>query len=147
MAFFGLTPYEEKAIDFFKDFFADAPQEPDNKFFKINVNVEDQKGQFILTADLPGFNRKDINIEVDNDVLTIKATHCEEEHQENQDKSYVFKERRFGNYLRQFDVSGIKTDEITGSFKNGVLQLVMPKKDEHVKTSKQIAITGEDDAE
>lgn len=146
MARYGLTPFAQSNMDFFRDFFDLNPvnQESDySELHKLNVDVIDKGDYYELTADLPGFNKEDINIEVDEDVLTIEARHSEQK--EEKKENYIFKERRSGSYIRRFDVSGIKADAISGKFTNGVVILTLPKREEDVKTSKQIELSGEEE--
>lgn len=95
--------------------------------FKTDIKEED--GKFVLEADLPGFDKDDINLDVDNDILTISA----ERHSDHEDKdkagNYVRCERSYGKYARSFDVSSIDVDKISASYENGVLTLDMPKKE------------------
>ena len=94
----------------------------------------------MLEADLPGFDKKDINIDVNGDYLTIKA----ERHSEHEDKkkkdSYIRCERSYGSYCRSFDVTGIDTEKIAAKYDNGVLTLTMPRKDPQQPASRQLTI-------
>lgn len=95
--------------------------------FSTDIKEEDDK--FVLEADLPGFNKEDIKLDVDNDILTISA----ERHSEHEDKdkkgNYVRCERTYGSYSRSFDVSAVDAGKITAKYDNGVLTLTMPKKE------------------
>lgn len=106
------------------------------------MDIEDKGDYYELKADLPGFNQEDIKIEVEDDILTIQASM--EEEKDSKEKNYIFKERSSGYYMRRFDVSGIDSDEITGSFINGVVTINMPKLQEELKTSKQIELSSEE---
>ena len=122
----------EKA--FFGDrFFSGSPE-----LFRTDIKEDD--GTFILEADLPGFDKKDINIDLSGDYLTIKA----ERHSEHEDKdkkdSYVRCERSYGSYSRSFDVSGIDTDKIGAKYENGVLTLTMPRLEPQAPASRQLTI-------
>ncbi len=95
--------------------------------FKTDIKEDGDK--FVLEADLPGFKKEDINLDVDDDILTISA----ERHSEHEDKdkagNYVRCERSYGSYSRSFDVSAIDPEKITASYVDGVLRLDMPKKE------------------
>lgn len=92
------------------------------------------------SADLPGFDKKDIHLDLNNDVLTISA----ERHSEHEDKDkkgkFVRCERSYGTYTRQFDVSNINTDAMKAKYENGVLTLNMPKKSAQLPTAKRVEI-------
>lgn len=144
MSRFALTPFEERNLEFFRDFFNLRPLTTNSSpsITKLNVDIEDKGDYYELKADLPGFNQEDIKIEVEDDILTIQASM--EEEKDSKEKNYIFKERSSGYYMRRFDVSGIDSDEITGSFINGVVTINMPKLQEELKTSKQIELSSEE---
>lgn len=97
---------------------------------QFRTDIKDEGDKFVLEADMPGFDKKDISLDLSNDVLTIKAErHSEHEDKDAKDK-YVRCERSYGSYSRQFDVSGIDTAGIKAKYDNGVLTLDMPKKQE-----------------
>lgn len=116
--------------DFEKRFF----ENPFTGFFEtgdiaeFKTDISDQGDSFLLEADLPGFEKKDIHLSVEGDVLTISAErHSEHEDKDKKDK-YVRLERSYGQYSRQFDISGIDAKGIKAKYDNGVLKLTMPKK-------------------
>ena len=128
--------------DFEKRFFED----PFTGFFEtgdiaeFKTDISDQGDSYLLEADLPGFEKKDIHLDVSNDVLTINA----ERHSQHEDKdkksNYVRLERSYGQYSRQFDVSGIDAHGIKAKYENGVLKLTMPKKQETLPESHTLEI-------
>ena len=106
--------------------------------FKTDIRKTEEG--FILEADLPGFDKKDIAVDIEGDVLTIKA----ERHSESEDKdkkdSFVRIERSYGAYERRFDVSGIDTDKIVAKYENGVLVLNMPGKEPELPSARKLTI-------
>ena len=128
--------------DFEKRFFED----PFTGFFEsgdiaeFKTDISDQGDSYLLEADLPGFEKKDIHLSVENDVLTISAErHSEHEDKDKKDK-YVRLERSYGQYSRQFDVSGVNVKGIKARYDNGVLKLTMPKKQPEVPESHTLEI-------
>lgn len=114
-------------------------------FFRMNdlaefkTDVTDEGDHFLLEADLPGFNKEDIRLDLDGDTLTVRAErHSNVEHKEK-DK-VVRVERSYGSYSRQYDLSNINVDGIKAKYDNGVLQLMLPKKDNVLPAARQIAI-------
>lgn len=106
---------------------------------EFKTDVTDEGDHFLLEADLPGFNKEDIHLDLDGDALTIRAErHSNVEHKEK-DK-VVRVERSYGSYSRQFDISNINADGIKAKYANGVLQLMLPKKETILPASRQIAI-------
>ena len=83
-----------------------------NELAEFKTDVIDEGNHYLLEADLPGFEKKDINLDVNGDVLTVKAErHSKLEEKDKKDK-IIRVERSYGSYSRQFDVSGVDTDKI-----------------------------------
>lgn len=95
--------------------------------FRTDIRKTDEG--YLLEADLPGFDKKDIGLELKDDVLTIKAQRHSEVEDTDKKENFVRIERSYGAYERSFDVSGIDTDKITAKYENGVLRLNMPEKE------------------
>ena len=104
----------------------------------FRTDVTDTGDAFKLEAELPGFNKDDIKLDVENDCLTISA----ERHMENEDSrpNFVKRERFYGSYSRSFDVSAIDVDGIQASYTDGILTLNMPKKQETLPASRRLEI-------
>lgn len=92
---------------------------------QFRTDVLDKGDKYVLEAELPGFQKEDIHIDLSGDTLTIHAEHSEEK--EEKKHQYVRRERKFGSYSRSFDVSGIQADKIGASYKDGILSLELPK--------------------
>ena len=92
----------------------------------FRTDIEDKGDRFVLTAELPGYEKDDISIDVSEDMLTIKAEMHSENTEETENR-YIRKERREGFLCRSFNVSGIDTEDIFAEYKNGILTLEMPK--------------------
>ena len=88
----------------------------------------DEGDHYLLEADLPGFEKKDIKLDLDGDVLTVNAERHSKVEQKEKDK-IVRVERSYGSYSRSFDMSGIDTNGIKAAYENGVLKLTLPKKE------------------
>lgn len=95
--------------------------------FRTDIRKTDEG--YLLEADLPGFDKKDIGLELKDDVLTIKAQRHSEVEDTDKKENFVRVERSYGAYERSFDVSGIDTDKITAKYENGVLKLNMPERE------------------
>jgi len=74
--------------------------------------------------------------------MTISAEQNIEKTEEQE--NYIYKERSYGSCCRSFDLTGVDTDAITGKFRDGVLTLELPKKEENKKSSRTIDIDFED---
>ena len=126
---FGLTPYEHR-IDSLENFFDSM----ENAFFgnhsfmsDFKTDVIDNGDHLVLEAELPGFDKKDIAIDVSNGYLTISAQRNVENKEEDKDGKWIKRERSYGAYHRSFDLNGIDADHISASYDNGVLSLKLPK--------------------
>ena len=133
---FELMPFDRSDLDFFDRFFNTKETAP--SLMKLRVDLEDKGDRYELTADLPGFSKDDVEISIDDKIMTIHAE--KNESSESREKNYICRERRIGSFSRSFDISGIDSDAISGSYKDGVLTVVMPKKVD-VKKNRRIAIS------
>ncbi|MGR6835629.1 Hsp20/alpha crystallin family protein [Syntrophomonas erecta] len=107
----------------FDDFF-------DNSFLTgfgtgIRTDIQETDKEYIIEAELPGFSKEDINVQLHNGELIISAAR-EQTTSEERD-NYIRKERYGGKLSRSFRIEGIKEDEITGEYKDGVLKILLPK--------------------
>lgn len=106
-----------------------------------SVNVEETKEELLLTAELPGMNIDDIDIEVENNILSLRGEK-KEEREEKDDRRYHLWERCYGTFERSFTLPRtVKADEISAHFKDGILHVQMPKAPE--AKSRKIAIKAE----
>ncbi|MCG8565495.1 MAG: Hsp20/alpha crystallin family protein [Desulfobacterales bacterium] len=102
------------------------------------VDIKDEKDQILLTVDLPGMDKEDIQIKMENRVLTIEGERRTEEKKE--DDRYYLVERRNGKFSRAFNLSDkISVEEVDAKYEAGVLTITL-KKDVPEETVKQIAI-------
>lgn len=96
----------------------------------FNTDVIDQGDYYLLQAELPGFQKDDINIDLADDTLTISAVHTEEtEDSKDKKHNYIRKERCYNSYRRSFYVQGITPADINASYKDGILEVSFPKKE------------------
>ena len=105
----------------------------------FRTDVIDTGDAYQLQSELPGFKKEDINIDVENDVLTISAER-KYEADESKRPNYVKRERFYGSFSRSFDVSGINVDGIEAAYTDGILTLTMPKKVETAPAKRSLEI-------
>jgi HSP20 family protein len=104
-----------------------------------HVDVSETDKGYEISAELPGLDEKDINVEVKDDVLTISGEKKEES--EKEEKDYHVSERRFGSFRRSFRLpSGVNQDKLSADFKKGVLKIAMPKSADSQKKSRKIDV-------
>jgi len=93
------------------------------------VNVEETENEFIISAEIPGMDKKEINIVANNGMLSISGEKKDES--ETKEKNYHQIERRYGKFERSFVLpEGVDHEKIEASYKNGVLTLSLPKMEE-----------------
>lgn len=93
------------------------------------VDVKEEENHYILEADLPGVNENDIEVKVENNLLTLSSK--KQEVKEENKNGYILKERKGYSFARSFVLpENIDRDSIEAVFKNGVLKLTINKKEE-----------------
>ena len=120
-------------FDLFDDVFGDSFfNEGASRLMKTDIKEIDDG--YEIEVDLPGYNKEDIQLEIDNGYLTVTAKKDEED----EEKKYIHKERYIGECSRSFFVGkDVKEEDIKAKFKNGTLKLTVPKKDENAKSEKK----------
>jgi len=105
-----------------------------------SVDISETKDNFVVKAELPGLEAKDVNVSISGDVLTIKGEKKTEE-EEEKDEHYHCVERYSGSFQRVFQLpSGVKTDMIEATFDKGVLIVTLPKVEEARKKEIDIKV-------
>ena len=102
------------------------------------VDVKENDDHYLLEADLPGLDEKDLEVKVEGNLLTLSAKR-NDANEEKKD-GYILRERRSSTFCRSFVLpNGAETEKITAGFSNGVLHLTVPKAPE--AKSRKIDIT------
>jgi HSP20 family protein len=106
------------------------------------VDLKEEEGEFLLTAEIPGLEEKDVNVEVEQNVLTIKGEkRSEREEKQEKNGRWHLIERTYGSFQRSFALPGnVDSTKIDAKFENGVLMVHMPKRKE--SAARRIAVTG-----
>lgn len=130
---FNLVPFYRRnrglvgVDDFFQDFFNNFPKTGlvNYTFNGFRTDIKEKDNEFIVQAELPGISKDDINIEINENYMTITAINNEIVEEEK--NNYIRKERRNGRFQRSFDISDVNTDEIQAKYENGILEIKLPK--------------------
>lgn len=118
---------------FFNDFFDDLEPKKGNKMMRCDIYEKDNK--YNIELDVPGFKKEDIEISLDNGYLKISAEKSFDE--EDSDKKYIHRERHsYQKCDREFYVGNINEEDIKAEFKNGTLNISVPK--EEAKETKRL---------
>ncbi|MCD6162388.1 MAG: Hsp20/alpha crystallin family protein [candidate division Zixibacteria bacterium] len=108
----------------FRSFYEDS--ESSDSHWMPSVDIIDEKDKLLLTAEIPGVEKKDVKINLQNNVLSIEGEK-KQEHEEKDD-DYYRSERFYGKFCRSFTLSSdVDSDNIQADFDNGVLTVTMPK--------------------
>ena len=129
-------PRKFNAFDeMFDDFFPKATVYSDNL---MRTDVYEKDGYYNLDIELPGYNKEDVQMEVIDGYLNIKATHNISNEEKDAKGNLVRSERRFGSCSRSFYVGeNIKAEDIKAKFDNGILNIVLPSKEQKSIETKQ----------
>ena len=104
-----------------------------------HVEVSETDKEIRVTAELPGLDEKDVEVALDDDVLTL----CGEKRSESDDKDRQFSERFYGQFERRIALgTEVAEDKVDARFKNGVLTITLPKTERAQSRTKRIAING-----
>lgn len=140
---FGMIPFsrrDDNMFDLFDNFEKNFFGNSNSSMPAFRTDIRDMGDRFLMEAELPGFDKEDIQLDLKDGFLTIKAQHKENQEQKDDQGSYIRRERRIGTFARTFDISGIDEARITASYNNGILALNLPKQAPVVPAARQIAI-------
>jgi HSP20 family protein len=103
------------------------------------LDVYEEKDDVIVKAELPGLSKEDLEVNLTGSALTIKGEKKKEE--EIKEKDYYRSERSYGSFIRSIELPcEVKADQVAASFKNGVLEIRLPKTEEAKKKEIRVKI-------
>ena len=109
-------------------------------FFSPRIDVHETENGYEISAEIPGVSKDDINVTLEDGVLTLEAEVHREEKEEKEGR-VIRQERRYGKYMRSFNLGqDVNEDEIDANFKDGVLTLKAPKREAPQPKSQRIEI-------
>ena len=135
------NPWREME-EFEKAFFSN----PFGSFFntpalnQFRTDVTDEGDHYLLETDLPGFEKKDITLDIHDDMLTIRAERKSKVEEKDQKDKVIRMERSYGSYQRSFDISGVDADLIKAKYTDGVLRLTLPKLERPLPQGRRLEI-------
>ena len=113
----------------FNDFFGRASQEQNLTTWAPAVDIYESEHELVVKADLPEVKLEDLDIRVENNILTIRGERKFEK--KSEDKNYLRVERAYGSFARSFSLANtVNIDAIKADYKDGVLTLNVPKREE-----------------
>ena len=136
--FRGLNTLQEQVNRLFEDSFARSRGQAELASWAPAVDIYETENELVVKADLPEVQEKDIDVRVENNTLTIRGERkfSDELHEDN----YLRVERAYGTFTRSFSLPNtVNTEAIKAEYRNGVLSVRMPKREE--TKPKQIKIS------
>ena len=108
-----------------------------NENMSFRTDIKEKHDAYMIEAELPGVDREDVNIELDNDLLIINV---DKDYREEDEWDYIREERNYGKYRRSFHIENIDEEGITAEFEQGILQVYLPKEEPSKSKRKTIEI-------
>ena len=119
----------KRNFDLFDGFFNDPFFERDERKL-MKTDIKEKKDKYIIDMDLPGYEKENIKISIEEGYLTINATMNSENEENDDEGNFLRQERYTGECSRSFYIGdNITENDIKASFKNGILKLEVPKMD------------------
>lgn len=111
-------------------------------FLSPKVDISETQSGLEMVAELPGIAEKDIDLEIDDGVLTLKAEHVSAHEEKDEKRRYHLVERSQGTFLRRFQLPFAADEEkVSARFENGVLRVSIPRAAAEEKPIRKIAVT------
>jgi HSP20 family protein len=130
--------FDELANKMFESFFGDGGQRLLTRAVPA-FNLYREGENLIIEAQTPGYDKKDIDIELEDNILTIKGKH--EEETKREEKDYVYREFQTGSFSRSIRLpENIKSEDLKVKYQDGVLKISVPVPKEEVKKGQKITI-------
>ena len=124
----GLTTLQDQINRLFSDSFDRSGEEGSLTAWAPAVDIYETEHELVVKADLPDIDPKDLDIRVENNILTIRGERKFEK-QVNEDK-YLRVERSYGSFARSFTLANtVNAEAIKADYQNGVLTLTIPKRE------------------
>ena len=131
-----MLPSRKYYLDSIFDNFMD---EGSDNFDVMKCDVYEKDGAYHIEADVPGFKKDEISVDCEDGYVTITAEKNTENEEKNENKKYIKRERFYGKTVRKFYVGDVDSEKINAEYKDGMLELVVPK-EEKLPNKKSIEI-------
>ena len=142
---FELTPFffGNRAFPVYDPF--KEMEELEHRFFgrqlpTFQTDIRETQQAYVIDAELPGFSKEEISAEIKDDVLTIRAERHANTEPTNENDRYLRRERSYGSFTRSFGLKGIRREEISAAYKDGILTITLPKEVPEAEKTKKLEI-------
>jgi HSP20 family protein len=137
--FRGISTLQDQVNRLFENSF-DGRSESSIASWAPAVDVHETENELVVTADIPGVNEKDVDVRVENNMLTISGERKTETNVK--DDNYLRVERSYGSFSRSFSLPNtVNTEGIAAEYKNGVLSVRLPKREETKPRQVKVNVT------
>lgn len=106
----------------------------------LKTDIKENDHDYQVTVEVPGLDKKDINVRYDNDVLTISGKKDSFSDEADKDGNTLMSERNYGSFTRQYRLPRVNAAGIKGKYENGVLAITLPKEKKDVPSDHRIDI-------
>ena len=127
-----LDAFDDSFDSFFKPMFYEE------KFNKMKTDIKERENEYVMDIEIPGFDKNDISLSLENGYLTVSVNRKEEE-KEGKKENYLRRERSY-SMSRSYYVGSVKETDIKAKYENGLLQVFIPKEVEKQPASHAITI-------
>jgi len=125
--FHELSGMQQEMNRLFEDFFGEQRAEEGN--WMPAIDVSETENETVVRAELPGMTQDDIELNLQENVLTLKGEKRQEKNEEGENFHRI--ERTYGKFSRSFSIpAGVKSEDVKATFKDGVLTITLPKPEE-----------------
>jgi HSP20 family protein len=136
--FGDLSRMQQEMNRFFDEFFGERQGEMAESNWMPTVDVSENDAEMIVRAELPGMKQEDIDVNLQDNILTLSGEKKQDEKVEKENYHRI--ERSYGSFTRSFTLpENVKADDVKASFKDGVLSITLPKTE--AAKPKKISIT------
>jgi HSP20 family protein len=133
------NPFEDFFSDFGKGFWVKPLALPADTKLEMKIDVKEDDKTYTIKADIPGVKKEDIQIDIDDDAVTLRAE-TKQEKEEKKGEKTVYSERSYGMVSRSFTLpTAVEEKGAKAEYKDGVLNLMLPKKSN--EAAKRIAVS------
>lgn len=123
-----MIPRKRNEFDLFDDMFGMDPFFERKETKLMRTDIKEKGNNYIIEVDLPGYEKENIEIEMENGYLKVSAKTSKNVDESDEEEKYIHKERYYGECSRSFYVGeNLKEEDVKAAFKNGILTLTVPK--------------------